>query len=390
MNKGLYVFAQVATFLPARIFDRCVSAFQGNKSVKHFTCWHQFMCMMFGQLCNRDSLRDLIVCINAHKQKHYHLGLGKSVSRSTLADANEQRSCKIYETFAYELIAYAQKLAIKDEELDSITSSNVYAMDTTVVDLCLNVFWWASFRQTKGAVKIHTLLDVKTAIPVFVHITPASVHDVNGLDLLSFETGGFYIMDRGYIDFKRLAKIDQKEAFFVIRSRENLQFKRVSSDKVDKSTGVICDQQIILQSFYPRTAYNKTIRRIKYFDTEQGRTLIFLTNNNSLTALQIALLYQYRWRIELLFKWIKQHLKIKTFWGRSMNAVKTQIYIAIITYVLIIIIKNRLKLKQSPYEIIQILGVSLVDKTPITSLFENLESQDVKELNDIQLKINII
>lgn len=390
MNKGLYVFPQLATFLPSRIFDRCVRAYSGNKSVKHFTCWHQFMCMMFGQLCNRDSLRDLIVCINAHKHKHYHLGFGKNVSRSTLANANEQRNYKIYETFAYELIGYAQKLTIKNDELEAITSASIYALDTTVVDLCLNIFWWASFRKTKGAIKIHTLLDVKTAIPVFVHITPASVHDINGLDLICFEAGGFYIMDRGYIDFKRLAKIDRQEAFFVIRSRDNLRFKRVSSVTVDKSTGVICDQQIILQNFYPKNAYGKIIRRIKYFDAEQKRTLVFLTNNTSLTAMQIAMLYRYRWRIELLFKWLKQHLKIKTFWGQSMNAVKTQVYIAIITYVLMIIIKNRLKLKQSIYEIIQILGVSLVDKIPIISLFENPENQDVKEQNNIQLKINLI
>jgi hypothetical protein len=389
MNKGQYVFAQIATFLPARVFDRCVNTYNGNKAVKHFTCWHQLMCMMFGQLSSRDSLRDLIVCINAHKQKHYHLGFGKNVSRSTLADANELRDYRIYETFAYELIAYARKLTIKNDELEAITSGGVYAIDTTVVDLCLNVFWWASFRQTKGAIKIHTLLDVKTAIPVFVHITPASVHDVNGLDLISYETGGFYIMDRGYVDFKRLSIIDRNDAFFVIRSRDNLQFRRVGSAKVDKSTGVICDQQIVLQSFYPRKAYSKNIRRIKYYDTEQNRMLIFLTNNNTLTALQIALLYRYRWRIELLFKWIKQHLKIKTFWGRSMNAVKTQVYIAIIAYVLVIVIKERLKLKQSIYEIIQILGVSLVDKTPMKSLFQNPENQDVKELNDIQLKINL-
>jgi hypothetical protein len=390
MNKGQYVFAQVAAFLPTRIFDRCVDSFKGDKSVKHFTCWHQFMCMMFGQLCNRDSLRDLIVCINAHKHKHYHLGFGKSVSRSTLADANEQRDFKIYETFAYELVGYTKQLAIKDPELESITAGNIYALDTTIVDLCLNVFWWASFRKAKGAVKIHTLLDLKTAIPVFVHITPASVHDVNGLDLIQYEPGGFYIMDRGYMDFERLAKIDRHDAFFVIRPRDNLQFYRLSSSQVDKTTGILCDQQIALKSFYPRNAYDKTLRRIKYFDVDQKRTLVFLTNNTKLTPSQIALLYRYRWRIELLFKWIKQHLKIKSFWGRSVNAVKTQIYIAIITYLLMIIIKHKLKLSQSTYEIIQILSVSLIDKTPIKSLFENPENQDVKEQNNIQLKINLI
>lgn len=390
MNQGPYVFSQITTFLPTRVFDRLVRTFDGNKSIKHFTCWHQFMCMIFGQISSRDSLRDLIVCINAHKNKHYHLGFGKRVSKSTLADANELRDYRIYENYAYELIAYAQKIAIKDIEIDSIIQGNVYALDATIINLCLSAFWWAKFRSTKAGVKVHTLLDLKTAIPVFVHITAASTHDINGMDVVNFETGGFYIMDRGYIDFNRLSKIDQHDAFFVVRSKDNLQFIRLSSAKVDKSKGVLADQQITLKSYYPKHAYEKPIRRVKFYDAEQNRVLIFLTNNNELTAEQIALLYRYRWRIELLFKWIKQHLKIKSFWGRSVNAVKTQIYIAIITYVLMVIVKNKLKLAHSTYEIIQILGVSLLDKAPIRSLFENHENQDFKEQNTIQLKINLI
>jgi len=390
MNSGQYVFAQVALLLPHRIFDRCVNTFQGNKGVRHFTCWHQLMCMMFGQLSNRESLRDLVVCVNAHKPKHYHLGLGKHISRSTLAEANERRDYRIYETYAYELIAQAQHLAVKDHELESITDGNVYALDSTIIDLCLNSFWWATFRKTKAAVKVHTLLDLKTAIPTFVQVTAASVHDLNELDNIKLETGGFYVMDRGYIDFKRLDKIDRHDAFFVVRSREKLRFKTIASRPVVKSSGVLCDELIELANFYPKSFYSNQIRRVKFYDEQQDITFIFLTNNKELAASDIALLYKYRWRIELLFKWIKQHLKIKTFWGRSINAVKTQIYIAVITYVLIILLKSKLKLTQSIYEIIQIIGLSLVDKTPLKGLFEHTENQDVKEQNSIQLKINLI
>ena len=388
MNHGKYVFSQIVTFLPARIFDRCVHSFQGDKWIKHFTCWNQLMCMIFGQLSNRDSLRDLLVCLTAHKVKHYHLGFGKSISRSNLAEANEKRDCKIFEMFAYEMIAEAQKICISDFDLS--IKGNVYAFDSTTIDLCLNVFWWATFRRAKGAIKLHTLLDVKTAIPVFMYITPANVHDVNGLDQLTYETGGYYIMDRGYIDFERLSVIDQHKAFFVIRAKNNLQFTRVSSEKPDKSNGILCDQRIMLKGFYSSQLYEKVIRRIKFYDSEQNRTFVFLSNNLNLPATEIALLYKYRWKIELFFKWIKQHLKIKSFWGASENAVKTQIYIAIITYTLVSIIKAKLKLKQSPYEILQIMSVSLLDKAHLPSLFKSPVYQDVKEQNHIQLKINLI
>jgi hypothetical protein len=390
MNSGKYIFAQFTSLLPNRIFDKIVLTHQGDKWVKHFTCWNQFMVMMFGQLSNRGSLRDLVTCVNAHQNKQYHLGFGKSIARSTLAEANETRSYKIYEEFAYELIAEAQRVCTPDSDFDLPIESNVYAFDSSVIDLCLNVFWWATFRQHKGAVKLHTLMDIKTSIPVFVHISEGSKHDVNALDLLTFETGGYYVMDRGYIDFKRMSAINKHDAYFVIRARNNLRFKRVSSREADKENGVKCDQNITLTGFYPNQAYHEQIRRIKYYDARQKRTFVFLTNNFSLSAMEISKLYQYRWKIELFFKWIKQHLKIKSFWGTTANAVKTQIYIAISTYTLVLIAKSKLKLNQSPYEILQIIGISLLDKTPIRSLFETIENQDVKEQISKQLKINLI
>lgn len=288
------------------------------------------------------------------------------------------------------MIAEARKCCIPDSDFNLSIKGNVYAFDSTVIDLCLNVFWWATFRKAKAAVKLHTLFDVKTSIPVFVHVTAASVHDVNGLDELAYENGGYYIMDRGYVDFERFYNIDQHHAFFVTRSKNNSQLKRVSSAKADKSKGVICDQQVILKGYYSYKWYPKIFRRIKFYDAEQNRTFVFLSNNLTLPAIEIAMLYKYRWKVELFFKWIKQHLKIKTFWGTSANAVKTQAYIAIITYTLVAIIKGKLKLKQSTYEILQILNVSLLDKTLMSQLFENSLSQDIKEQNLIQLKINLI
>ena len=390
MNQGKYVFSQIVTFLSPHTFDRCVNSFQGDKWVKHFTCWNQMMCMMFGQLSNRDSLRDLLVCLTAHKTKHYHLGFGKNISRSNLAEANEKRNCLIFEMYAYELIAEAQKVCISNVDFDKSITGNVYAFDSSTIDLCLNVFWWATFRRAKAAIKLHTLLDVRTAIPVFIHITPASVHDVNGLDFITYEPGGYYIMDRGYIDFDRMATIDKHDSYFVIRSKANLSFVRVSADKPDKKNGILCDQRIKLKGAVSLEKYEKEFRRVKFYDAELKRSFVFLSNNFTLPATEIALLYKNRWKIELFFKWIKQHLKIKSFWGVSENAVRTQIYIAIITYTLVAIIKAKLKLKQSPYEILQIMSVSLLDKTRLPSLFENLIYQDVKEQNNIQLKINLI
>ncbi len=389
MNNGKYVFAQIVTFIPARIFDRCVAKHNGNKWIKHFSCWNQMMCMMFGQLSGRESLRDLLITIGAHSSKYYHLGFGKNVSRSNLASANELRDCQIYEAFAYEMIALARRSINGNADFSLTVPGNVYAFDSTTIDLCLNVFWWATFRTTKGAIKIHTLLDVKTAIPTFIHITEGSVHDVNALDVLSYEAGGFYIVDKAYVDFKRLYNIDVSLAYFVTRAKDNLSFTRVRSEKADKSKGVICDQTIRLKGQKSNKAYPKYIRRIKYYDIEQQRHFVFITNNFNQGATDIALLYKYRWKVELFFKWIKQHLKIKSFWGTSYNAVKTQVYIAVTTYTLVAIIKNELKLKQSNYELLQILSVSLLDKTNLNDLLRSTIYQDVKEQNCEQLKLDL-
>ncbi|MDF1575721.1 MAG: IS4 family transposase [Bacteroidales bacterium] len=387
MNQGKYVFAQLTDFLPQRIFDRMVDKYHGNKYVRFFTCWNQLLSMLFGQLSGRESLRDLMIGLDAHKSKYYHLGFGKSVTRSNLAKANEKRNCKIFEEFAYHMIDQARQCAVtRDFELD--IKANVYAFDSSTIDLCLSVFWWAEFRKTKGAIKLHAMLDVKTSIPSYIYITNASVHDVNILDQLKYETGGYYILDRGYLDFGRLYRIHRHEAYFVTRAKSNTQFKRMYSHKADKESGVLSDQTGKLVTYYPLKEYPEKLRRIKYYDEETDKTLVFLTNNFDLTATEIALLYKYRWKIELFFKWVKQHLKIKSFWGTSPNAVKIQIYSAVIAYCLVAIIGYKLKVDRSTYEILQILSISLFDKTPIKELLTNHDYKDVKELNYIQLKIN--
>jgi hypothetical protein len=389
MNEGKYVFAQVAQFLPARVFDRCVAKYKGNKWVKHFSCWNQMMCMMFGQLSGRESLRDLLTTIDAHSNKYYHLGFGKKVSRSNLANANEKRDYRIYEDFAYEIIALAKKHVMPDEGFTLPIEENVYAFDSSIIDLCLNVFWWATFRKAKGGIKLHTLYDVKTAIPTFIYISTATVHDVNAPDKLRFEAGGYYVMDKGYVDFKRLYTIHLCKAFFVTRSKNNFRFKRMYSAKTDKAKGILCDQTIRIAGFYPEKKYPEKIRRIKFFDEEQNRVFVFITNNFSLEAADIAMLYKYRWKVELFFKWIKQHLQIKSFWGTSINAVKTQVYIAVITYTLVALIKSMLKINRSTYEILQILSVSLFDKTQLNQLLQSPFYQNVKEQNHIQLNLNL-
>lgn len=390
MNQGKYVFSQIVEFLPARLFDKYVARYEGNKKVRSFTCWNQLLCMMFGQLSNRDSLRDLIVCLEAHSSKYYHLGLGRNVSRSTLADANEKRDYRIYQEFASEMIGIARSCCLQDTDFCLGLKGNVYAFDATVIDLCLNVFWWATFRRAKAAVKLHTLYDVRTSIPSFVHITKGDVHDVNGLDELTYEAGAYYMLDRGYVDFERLYRIHQHQAFFVTRAKRNTQLIRMYSSKANKKTGVRSDQIVRLSGFYPKQYYPEKIRRIKFYDENQQRSFVFLTNNFSLKAKNIAALYKYRWKVELFFKWIKQHLKIKSFWGVTPNAVKTQVYIAIITYTLVAIIKSKLSLNRSTYEILQILGVSLLDKTQINQLLSDLVYQNVKEQNHNQLKFNLI
>lgn len=386
MNKGKFVYAQVTVFLPQRVFDSIVLKYDDNKYVKHFTCWNQLLVMIFGQLTNRDSLRDLIVAIDAHSKKSYHLGFGKSVTRSNLAKANENRDYRIFEEYAYYLIDLARQKRSND---DFEIKGKVYAFDSTTIDLCLSVFWWAKFRKHKGGIKIHTLYDITTQIPVFVHITNATVHDVNAMDVIPYEVGAYYIFDRGYVDYARLYKITQLDSYFVIKAKKNLQFATESSNIVDESTGVLSDQTGFLNSYYPSKYYPEKLRRVAYYDKDMNRTFIFLTNNFELPAEQIALLYKNRWQIELFFKWIKQYIKIKSFWGTSENAVRIQIYCAIIAYCLVAIVGHDLQIDRSTYEILQILGISLLVKTPVNELFTNIDTSDVKEQNCNQLSLSL-
>jgi len=387
MNTGKYVFAQIASFLPQRQFDSIVSKHNGNYKTRHFTCWNQMLCMMFGQLSSRESLSDLALTINAHPGKLYHLGFGKGVSKTNLAKANEQRSYLMYEEYAKLMIAEARRVCLPDNGNVFSFSNAVYAFDSTTIDLCLSIFSWATFRKNKGAVKLHTQYDVRAAIPVFIDVTAASTHDVNAMDNIKYEPGSFYIFDRGYLDFERMYFIHQSKSFFVIRAKHNLQFKRMYSAAVDKTTGVRCDQTGTLKGYYSHKGYPEKIRRIKFYDKEQNRSFVFLTNNMQLAATEVASLYKHRWKIELFFKWIKQHLKITAFWGRSINAVKTQVHIAIITYCLVSVIKQKLNTSYSTYEVLQILGASLLDKTQLNQLLQKNNNQDVKELLYNQLKI---
>lgn len=386
MNQGKYVFAQITDYLPRRVFDRFVNQYDGNKYVRHFSCWNQLLCMVFGQLTNRDSLRDLVLAISAHSNKSYHLGFGKSVTRSNLSKANEKRDYRIFEAFAYHLIFMARELRKND---DFKIKGQVYAFDSTTIDLCLNVFWWAKFRKYKGGIKMNTLFDVVTQIPAFVHITPAAVHDVKAMDLLLYEPEAYYIFDRGYVDYERLYKITQHSAFFVVRAKTNLQFERMYTIKSNKNNGVKSDQIGKLTGYYVSKDYPEKLRRVKYFDKETNRTFVFLSNNFELSAEDIAYLYKNRWQIELFFKWIKQHLKIKAFWGTTENAVRIQIYSAIIAYCLVAIVSSNLKTQRSTYEILQVLGISLLDKTPVNELLKIKYYQYVNEPIYNQLSLNL-
>ena len=387
MTPGKYVFSQIASFLDANDFKKCVDSYDGNYKVKQFTCWHQLLCMMFGQLSNRDSLSDLLLCLKTQRSKWYHLGIGSSISKSNLAYANEHRDWRIFADFASILISQARAGASGNSELDYVADNSVYAIDTTTIDLCLNIFWWAKFRKHKGAIRLHTMLDVKTEIPCYMHITDGKVHEVNVLDKIAFEAGGFYIMDRAFVDWERLYGIHECKAYFVTRAKVNMKFKRVASAKVRKSSGVKCDQTIQLVNYYAGKEYPEYFRRIKYFDQETQKQFIFITNNFDLKPLQIADLYKHRWKIELFFKWIKQHLKVKSFWGHSENAVKVQVYSALITFLTVVIVKQKMQLTQTHYEILQILSITLLNRTPINQLFEDALLQDFKEQNANQLKM---
>jgi hypothetical protein len=343
--------------------------------------------MVFGQLTARDSMRDLMLSLEAHQSKYYHLGFGSTVSRRNLGTANENRNCKIFEEFAYVLITEARRSCYRNDfeiEIDG----NVYALDSTTIDLCLSVFWWAEFRKHKGGIKLHTLFDIKTSIPSFIHITTARVHDVNIMDLIPYEKGSFYVADKGYTDFHRLYRIHANESFFVISAKENLQFHRMYSRAVDKTTGVINDQVGRLLGYKSKNEYPEKLRRIKYYDAEHDKDLVFLTNNTELNATEIAFLYKKRWEVELFFKWMKQHLKIKAFWGTTLNAVKIQIYCAIIAYCLVALVGYKLKVGRSIYEILQILSISLLDKAPIKEILTRCDYNNVKELKNNQLIIS--
>jgi len=343
--------------------------------------------MSFGQLTHRESVRDTILCLKLSSEKLYHLGIGKAVNKSTLYRANENRDWRIFQDFALKLIEQAQDLYKSDNQLNVKLKGRVFAIDATVIDLCLNVFWWATFRSTKAAVKLHTVLDLKTSIPEFVIITEGNVHDVNALDSIEIERGSYYVMDKGYIDFKRLYRIHKERAFFVIRAKNNLGTYTIASKLPSKEQGILSDDYVTLAGYSSSKHYPANLRLIEYFDKESEKKLLFLTNNFKLNALTVAELYKNRWYIELFFKWIKQHLKIKSFWGQSENAVKTQIWIAISTYVIVAIAKKRLNIPHSLYEILQIVSVSAFDRTPLTKTFNNVNYQDVKEQNYNQLKM---
>lgn len=385
MNVGRTVFTQIMEFFPSFQFHQCVDRYNGNYKVITFTCMDQFLCMAFAQLTYRESLRDIEACLRVAKPKLYHMGIRGNVSRNTLANANENRDWRIYADFAQVLIKIARELYANDDFGLELKQA-VYAFDSTTIDLCLSVFPWAKFRKNKAAVKLHTLLDLRGNIPVVISITNGKVHDVNALDDLVFEPGAIYIFDKAYVDFARLYRIHQSLAFFVTRAKSNFVFKRLYSQPVDKSTGVRSDQIIMVTGFYTLLDYPEKLRRIRYFDIDTKKRFVFLTNNFTLPAIVIAKLYKCRWKVELFFKWIKQHLRIKAFYGTSENALKTQIWIAISVYVLVAIVKKRLKLDRSLYTILQILSVTQFEKTPVLQVlsapnYENDTSDDDNQLN---------
>ncbi len=367
MNQGKLVFAQLTQHLPLTTFRRCVARYNGEHKVKTFSCLDQFLCMAFAQLTLRESLRDIEASLRVQSNRLYHLGIRSNISRNTLANANATRDWRIYADFAQSLIGMARKL-YADEPFGVDLQDTVYALDTTTIDLCLSVFSWAPFRKAKAAIKLHTLLDLRGNIPTFIHISDGKMHEVNVLDYLLPEPGAFYIMDRGFLDFERLRHLHAMGSFFVIRAKSNLKFQRRYSHPINRATGLICDQTVVLTGFYSVKDYETPLRRIRFKDPETGKTLVFLTNNFMLPALTITELYRSRWQVELFFKWIKQHLRIKSFYGTSENAVKTQIWIAISVYVLVAIVKKRLDISLSLYEMLQILSLTMFEKIPLDQL----------------------
>ncbi len=387
MNTGKTIFAQLMSFLPDYEFNKCVNKYKGNYKVKTFTCREHFYVMSFAQITYRESLRDIEACLKALTNKLYHSGIKQAVSKSTLAEANENRDWRIYADFAQILIKEARNLYKTDNDFLLNIDNIAYALDSTTIDLCLSLFPWAKFRKKKGAVKAHVLLDLRGSIPTFIEITDGSVHDVNILDLIAIESGAIYVMDRGYLDLDRLYAIHRKAAFFITRAKANTAMKRVYSRPVDKSTGLRCDQSVRFTVYKSKKEYPELIRRIKFFDKETENTYIFLTNNFELDALLIAQLYKERWKIELFFKWIKQHLRIKAFYGTSYNTVCCQIWIAVCAYLLVAIVKKKLKLEHSLYNLLQIFSLTLFEKTPINELFTNNNYKSNSPIKDKQLNL---
>ena len=386
MNTGKTLFAQLIDFLPWKTFGRIVARYDGDSRVRTLSCSEQYRAMAFAQLTYRESLRDIETCLSVQASKLYHMGFSEPVRRSTLADANEARDWRIYAELAQQLIAQARKLYAK-EDLGLELANTVYALDSTTIDLCLSVFPWAHFRTTKAAVKMHTLLDLRGNIPSFIHVSDGKLADVHALDLLVPEPGAIYVMDRGYVDFARLHAMHQAGAFFVTRAKSNLKAHRRYSATTDRATGIICDQIIALDGHYTKQHYPERLRRIRFRDAETGKMLVFLTNNFDLPALTIAALYKNRWQVELFFKWIKQHLRIKQFYGTSENAVKTQIWIAVSVYVLVAIVKKRLRLDASLYTLMQVLSVTIFEKVPIQTALssETSKCDTVTENNQLNL-----
>lgn len=384
MNQGKYIFSQIMSMIPHKEFQSFVDRYEGDYKTRGFTCWKQFLCMSFGQLTHRESISDLMLCLRANPQKLYHLGIGSAVAVSTLTRANENRSYRIYEDLTLSLITQARALYFEDNNLDMNITQHVFAIDATTIDLCLSAFPWATWRKAKAGIRLHTQLDLKTSIPQFILFTKANVHDINALDAIHFEPNSFYIMDRGYLDYRRLYDIHLRDAFFIVRAKEKMNYEGIhfhwQGDIIEDHTILFTGQKAIKD-------YPKELRRIQYYDQESGKTFIFLTNNFELKPLEIAQLYKHRWKIELFFKWIKQHLKIKAFWGFSENAVKTQVWIAISTYVLIAITKKKLNMSQSLYEILQVVSVSAFEKTPINQLFSKNGNTKNNQENHNQLKM---
>ena len=386
MNKGKTIFAQIVDFLPIKKFRRCVERYKGNYRVRSFTCYDQLLCMAFAQLTYRESLRDIQCCLRVVQDKLYHMGIRGKVSRSTLADANESRDWRIYRDFAQILIAEARQL-YADDDFGLQLNETVYALDATIIDLCLSLFPWAHFRQTKAAIKMHTLLDLRGNIPSFIAVTDAKFHEVNIWDHLIPEAGAIYIMDRGYLDFERLYLLHLVPAFFIIRTKSNTVLRRLYSCAVDKKTGIRCDQIVVPVTYYSKKAYPEKLRRIKFYDSSTDKRLTFITNHLALPALTVAELYRRRWQVETFFKWIKQHLRIKRFYGTSENAVKTQICIAVSVYVLVAIIKKRLNIDLSLYTILQILSITIFEKMPILQALTESTYKNKITSDCIQLKL---